>query len=93
MFTFVGVCMDDVCASDLNQNATGIENELNIEDKLGNSQENILNTNLNEQQTFGVDPNNEISLLKGGKFSDIRDAINSAKKDYVIKLGGTFKAE
>ena len=93
MFTFVGVCMDDVCASDLNQNATGIENELNIEDKLGNSQENILNTNLNEQQTFGVDPNNEISLLNGGKFSDIRDAINSAKKDYVIKLGGTFKAE
>ena len=98
MFTFVGVCMDDVCASDLNQTVTGIENELNIEDKLENSQENVINTNSEVEQTLSVSQDDEIlgetiSLLKGGKFSDIRDAVKSAKSGDVIKLAGTFKAE
>ena len=96
IFTSVGVSMDNVCALELNQSVDGIESELNVEDKLENSQENILNTNLEEESMLNVAQDREVlgqALLHGGTFSDIREAVKNAKTGEVIKLAGTFKAE
>ena len=97
IFTSVGVSMGDVCASDLNQSMDGIKSELNIEDKLGNSQENILNTNLEVDNSLSATQNDEILgktiSLSNGKFSDIRNAISNANDGDTIKLKGTFTAE
>ena len=98
IFTSIGVSIDGACASDMNQTASGIDGELNVEDKLGNSQENGLSTNLDMDSSVNRAQNSEvlgntINLLNGGKFSDIRNALNNANAGDIIKLGGTFESE
>ena len=98
IFTSIGVGIDDACASDMDQTVSGIESELNVEDKLENSQENVLDTNLDEDNSLSraqdnVVLGNTINLLNGGKFSDIRNAITSANDGDTIKLEGTFESE
>ena len=96
IFTSVGISLDGVCATDLNQTADGIKSELIMEDKLGNSQENVLNSNLEVDNSLGAQ-NSEILgktiTVEGGKFSDIQNAIDRADEGDTIKLKGTYVAE
>ena len=98
IFTSIGVSIDDACASDVNQTVSEIDSELNVEDKLGNSQENGMNTNADEDNSLRSAQDSEvlgktIYLLNGGKFSDIRNAVNNANDGDTIKLEGTFVSE
>ncbi|WP_407374145.1 hypothetical protein [Methanobrevibacter sp.] len=98
IFTSFGIAMDGAYAVDLNQSAGEIESELNVEDKLGNSQEEILNSKIESEYELNAAQDNEIlgstiSLLSGGTFSDIKKAVNNAKNGDTIKLKGTFVAE
>ena len=92
IFTSVGISVDDVCAHDLNESADGIMSELNIEDKLENSQENILNTNVEIDESLGVSQDIEV-LAKtitpnGNTFTNIREAVESAKDGDTLYLEG-----
>ncbi|WP_298501802.1 hypothetical protein [uncultured Methanobrevibacter sp.] len=99
IFTSFGVSIDDAFAADLNQSADGIESGLNIEDKLGNSQENIVSMSLDESNSLGVGQNNELlgktwnNLSSGGTFSDIRRIVGHADDGDIINLRGTFVAQ
>ena len=97
IFTSIGVSMDNVCAHDLNQNASGIESELNVEDKLENSQENVLTSSMENGELLSVSNDDDILTrtipLNGGTFEDIRNAIDGANDGDTIKLSGTFIAE
>ena len=98
IFTAFGVCMEDACAVDLNQNVSEIGNDLNIEDKIGNSHENVLGSNLNEEDVVSVSQNNEVlgttyELLNGGTFAKIREKVALAQPGDTIKLSGYFRAE
>ena len=97
VFTSFGVSMGDNYAVDLNQTADGIESELNIEDKLENSQENIVSVNLQEDDALNAVENNEIltstyTLNSGGTFADIAAKVNTARNGDTIVLNGVFKA-
>ena len=73
--------MDDVCAHDLNQSADGISSELNIEDKLENSQENILNTNVESDEQLSAGQNEILGITPtGNTFQSINDAIERANE-------------
>ncbi|WP_298523677.1 hypothetical protein [uncultured Methanobrevibacter sp.] len=94
LFTSFGVSMDDVCAADLNESADVIKSELNVEDKLENSQDYILNSN-NVDESLVTSVQNDVVLgathtLNGGTFKDITNAINNANSGDTIKLSGTF---
>ena len=93
IFTTVGVSMDDVSASDLNQSEVGIESELNLEDKLENSQNVMLESN----GVLGVAQDSELlgksTVVSGNTFDDIRNAIKNAKNGDTLILRGTYKAE
>ena len=97
LFASFGVSVDESYASDLNQSAIGLESELNVEDKLENSQKDSLSMSLENSDSLGVSKNNEILgaeyTLNGGTFADIRNKVNSAKSGDTIKLKGTFVAE
>ena len=98
IFTSIGVGIDDAYASDMDYTVSGIDSGLNVEDKLGNSQENLLNTNLDSDNSVNRAQDSEIlgntiNLLNGGKFSDIRNAITNANDGDTIKLEGTFESE
>ncbi|MEE0901883.1 MAG: hypothetical protein UIB31_05075, partial [Methanobrevibacter sp.] len=93
IFTTVGVSMDDVSASDLNQSEVGIGSELNLEDKLENSQNVMLESN----GVLGVAQDSELlgksTVVSGNTFDDIRNAIKNAKNGDTLILRGTYKAE
>uniref|UniRef100_UPI00386AB250 hypothetical protein n=1 Tax=Methanobrevibacter sp. TaxID=66852 RepID=UPI00386AB250 len=97
IFTSAGVNIDDVCAHDLNQSVDGITSELNIEDKLENSQENILNTNVESYGSLSASQNEEIlgATITPEKhtFESIRAAIEDANDGDTIKLSGTYYAQ
>ncbi len=96
--TSVGVSMDNIYAQDLNQSDFGMESELNIEDKLENSHDEILTMNVESDNSLGVDENKELLgaktiSVKGTTFEDIRKAIKSADGGDTLKLSGTYNAE
>ncbi|WP_458403426.1 hypothetical protein [Methanobrevibacter sp.] len=97
IFTSFGMCVDNVSAAELNQSAGEIESELNVEDKLGNSQDEILFSNIEVEDTLNAARDSDVLeatvSLNGGTFTDIRNAINGASNGDTIKLSGTFKAE
>ena len=97
IFTYVGVSIDEVCASDLNQSVDGVKSELNIEDKLENSQKSIVNSNMEIDDSLGVSQNSEILgrtiTPSGNTFASIRQAIDNANDGDTIKLSGTYSAE
>ena len=97
IFTSVGVSIDDVCASDLNQTSDEIKSELNVEDKLENSQENIVNSNNEVDDYLGASQESEILgktiTVTGNTFASIRKAIEDADDGDTIKLSGTYHAE
>ncbi len=97
IFTSVGVNVNDVCAHDLNQSVDGITSELNIEDKLENSQEDILNTNVEIDEYVSVSQDSEVLgavvTPKNHTFAGIREAIKSANEGDTIKLSGTYVAQ
>ena len=97
IFTSAGVNIDDVCAHDLNQSVDGVISELNIEDKLENSQENILNTNVEGYESLSASQNEEIlgATITPEKhtFESIRAAIEDANDGDTIKLSGTYYAQ
>ena len=97
IFMSVGVSLDDVCASDLNQSMDGIQSELNIKDKLGNSQEDIVNMNLEEGDQLSVSQDGDVLgstiEVSGGSFTKVRNAINNANPGDTIKLKGNYYAE
>ena len=85
IFTSFGVTMEDNYAIDLNQSDDGIMGELNLEDKLGNSHENIVNINSQEDESLNAMENNVRSgtthyLNHGGTFDDIRSKVNLARR-------------
>ena len=93
MFTSFGMSMDEAYAADLNESVDVIKSELNVEDKLENSQDNILNTNENEESSLSSAEDTVLAepySLNGGTFSDIRRAIVNANNGDTIKLSGTF---
>jgi len=96
--TSVGVSMDNIYALDLNQSDFGMGSELNIEDKLENSHDEILTMNVESDYSLSVDENNEllgakITPVSGNTFADIRKAIKSANSGDTLKLSGTYNAE
>ena len=94
IFASFGANMDDVCAHDLNQSADGISSELNIEDKLENSQENILNTNVESDEQLSAGQNEILGITPtGNTFQSINDAIEMANEGETIKLSGTYYAQ
>ena len=94
IFASFGASMDDVCAHDLNQSADGISSELNIEDKLENSQENILNTKVESDEQLSVSQNEILGITPSGNtFQSINDAIERANEGDTIKLSGTYSAQ
>ena len=97
IFTSFGVTMEDNYAIDLNQSDDGIMGELNLEDKLENSHENIVNINSQEDESLNAMENNVRSgtthyLNHGGTFDDIRSKVNLANPGDTIELNGIFKA-
>ncbi|MBQ6098272.1 MAG: DUF11 domain-containing protein, partial [Methanobrevibacter sp.] len=97
LFTSFGVSMDDTYAADLNHNVSEIESGLNVEDKLGNSREDLYSVNMQEISSLGASQNNavlakQLDLLEGGTFNDIRKKMRSAVDGDTIRLEGTFKA-
>ena len=76
MFSAFGMNMDHAYASDLNESVDELGVELDIGDKLENSQDNEI-----LEETYS---------LNGGEFSDIQEMIDNAASGDVIKLKGTF---
>ena len=64
--TSVGVSMDSSYAHDLNQSDSGLESELNIEDKLENSHDEILTMNVESDYSLSVGENNVVCARGGG---------------------------
>ncbi|WP_407410509.1 hypothetical protein [Methanobrevibacter sp.] len=93
IFASAGVSMDDVSASNLNQSGAGIGSELNLEDKLENSQNVMLESN----NVLGVAQDSELlgksTVVSGNTFDDIRNAIKNAKNGDTLILRDTYKAE
>lgn len=78
MFTAFGFNIENSYAADVNDTVDDLGVEIDVEDKLENSQDNeLLGT------TYTVN---------GGKYSDIQKAIDKAKAGDTIKLSGTFVA-
>jgi uncharacterized repeat protein (TIGR01451 family) len=96
--TSVGVSMDNIYALDLNQSDFGMGSELNIEDKLENSHDEILTMNVESDYSLSVGENNDVlgaktTTVKGNTFEDIRNAIKNADSGDTLKLSGTYNAE
>ena len=80
MFTAIGFNLENSYAADVNEtNDDDLGVELDVEDKLENSQENEL-----LKSTY---------TLNGGTFSDIKTTIGKAKDGDTISLSGTFVAK
>lgn len=85
MFTSFGVAMEDTYAYNLNESSE-IGMEVDLEDKLENSQENVIGL-VNTQESELLQDTNS---LNGGTFTDIKNAIRSANSGDTIRLSGIF---
>ncbi len=86
VFISIGVDMEGAYAIELNE-TDEIDVELNLQDKLEDSQENeIMSLNYENNELLGA---NSYSL-NGGTFKDIQNTINKASSGDTIKLSGTF---
>lgn len=83
MFISCGFGIENSYAVELNEtNDDKMEINLNVVDKLENSQSNeLLGVDMDKNDQLGVE-----RTVTGNKFSDIQDAINGANKGDVIKL-------
>ena len=93
IFTSVGASFDCISAADLNQSEFGIKSELNIEDKLENSQDVILQKDVESIDLLNAGQDVGGTVVSGKTFSDIKKAINNAKSGDTLILRGTYKAE
>ena len=95
MFTSLGVDINQAYAVELNESGE-IGLDVDVGDKLENSQENgiLENTNENELMLEDTGQNDVLQAkshsLNGGTFSDIQKVINSASSGDTIKLSGNF---
>ena len=84
MFTSFAMNMEGAYASDLDESGE-IGMEVNLEDKLENSQENEIMESDNENDLMQTSYS-----LSDGTFNDIQNAIDNAQNGDTIMLSGTF---
>ena len=95
MFASLGVDMDQAYAVELNESGE-IGLDVDVGDKLENSQENEILENTHEDELMLEDTQQNDVLrasshsLDGGTFSDIQKVIDSASSGDTIKLSGKF---
>ena len=88
IFAAVGLNIEDSYAAELNEKGNGPIMELNIEDKLGNSQANeILEVDKSSGNVLSTDYS-----VDGRTFHDIQNVINNARAGDTIYLTGDYSA-
>ena len=99
LLVLFSVCISDVYSTNVNETIEVQDVSIN-EDKLENSQDNIVQSNDDESKLEDAPDisleslqNNNEKTLNGGKFKDIQNAINGINNGGTLYLKGVYEAE
>ena len=99
LLVLFSVCISDVYSTNVNETIEVQDVSIN-EDKLENSQDNIVQSNDDESKLEDAPDisleslqNNNEKTLNGGKFKDIQNAINGMDNGGTLYLKGVYEAE